>query len=102
MGVIVKKGGYGYNIRFTVTDAAGTAVDITDYTLKMKIWPEYAPAALWTLTGTIHHGPSGLVDFAVTTSDFDIAGVYLGEVEMTKAGVVENGDTFQVIVKESP
>ncbi len=103
--VIVKKGGYGYNLRFTIMDSdTGLPKNITTYTgFAFQVWDEYTPGTVkWSLVGTIVDGPSGWADFAVTASDFTETGVYLGEIELTKAGVVEPGDTFQVVVEESP
>ena len=101
--VIVKKNGYGYNLAFNITDDNDNPKDILGYTLVLQVWDEYAPGTVkWTLTGAIIDAEGGLADFAVVAGDFNEAGVFLGQIELTKAGVVEPGDTYQLIVKDGP
>ena len=103
--IVVKRGGYGYNLRFTVTvkDDAGAIINLTGYTVRFHVWDQYTPGVvLWTLVGTIVVAANGTVDMAVTAADFITVGVYLGELELTKAGKVEPGESFVVVVKENP
>uniref|UniRef100_A0A6M3JGH9 Uncharacterized protein n=1 Tax=viral metagenome TaxID=1070528 RepID=A0A6M3JGH9_9ZZZZ len=101
--IIVKKGAYGEDLALTVTDDDDVAIDLSGYTLTLKVWEDYDPdTVLWTLTGTATDEASGEASFAITATDLDEAGVYYGEVNMVETGVsLRKSKTFKIIVKES-
>lgn len=95
----IKKGHYGYALRFAVYDK-GRAIDLSTYTtLSLKVWKEGQSSAKWTLSGT--HVKENIVDFNVTESHFDEAGDFLAEIEWTKTGVKDGSETFGITVEES-
>lgn len=96
--VRVKRGHYGFDLRVTVYDG-GELFDLSSYTVVLKVWEPETQTLKWTLTGTVID--TGIVDCAVTSSDFDEAGSYFAELEWTAAGVVDGSETFHIIVEPS-
>jgi hypothetical protein len=98
----VKANDKGYRINFTVENADATPKDLTDYTIKFKVWSVGEPGALLTngacvidvaLTGTCH--------YTILATDFTSPGRYMAELEMTRTGQIESTEEFAVIVEES-
>lgn len=92
----------GYYLNFTVQDSTGTAYNLTDYTIKLKVWTTGRPATLF-LTGTcsIVVAASGTCRYLVATTDFPNKDVYSAELELTKTGIVESANKFSLEVTES-
>ena len=102
MKLSVKKGDYGYYLYFHIRDAKGSPIDLVGYTLNLKAWVLGAPGDIkWTITGSIINALKGVSRFEVANTHFTTAGKYVGEIELTKAGVVESTETFDLEVMES-
>jgi len=87
MTAITRKRGDTYAETITVTDTAGTAINITGYTFKLTVDPEKAPATaannLFSITGTILSAVAGTVEFALSALQADQApGTYYFDIEM--------------------
>ncbi len=87
MTAITRKRGDTYAETITVTDTAGTAINITGYTFKLTVDPEKAPATaannLFSITGTILSPTAGTVEFAPSALQADQApGTYYFDIEM--------------------
>ncbi len=100
----IKQGDGGYYLLFTVTDSAGTAYNLTGYTIALKVWPCGSPSSTAILTGScaIVVAASGTCRYALTTTDLVTKGEYDAELELTQSGVKESTETFQIIVSDSP
>ncbi len=98
----VPKSDYGYELNFTVQTSSGSAYDLTDYTIKLKVWAPGIPSTL-ILNGScsIIVAASGTCKYNVASGDFATIGKYLAELEMTKAGIVESTGIFNLEVMES-
>ena len=87
---IERKRGDTYPVELTVTDSAGTAIDITSYTFLLTVDPEKAPTAdtnnLFQLTGVITDATGGVVTFTPTASNTDAVGTYYYDIQMTDSG----------------
>ncbi len=100
----VPQNSHGYILTFTVTNSAGTAYDLTGYTVKFKVWKINNPLTRLvdgTCTFTEAQGNLGICKYTVANGDFDIAGKFLGELELTYTNVEESTENFNVVVKES-
>ena len=100
--ITIPKGDKGFNIAFTVKDSDGNAYVLTDYTITLKVWVQGAPATL-LLSGAcvIDDANLGTCHYVVAAGAFDTVGRYHAEVELTKTGVVESTQTFEIIVEVS-
>jgi len=92
----------GYYLNFTVQDSTGTAYNLTDYTITLKVWSTNQPGTLLTSGAcSIVVAASGTCRYLVTATDFTIKGTYSAELELTKSGVIESTVSFTIEVKES-
>jgi len=98
----IPKGDFGFNITFTVQNANGGIFVLTDYTIKFNVWTAGSPGSL-LLAGTvvIDVAASGTCHYPVVTTNFDTAGNFKWELEMTKTGVNESTVSGDLIVYES-
>lgn len=92
----------GYYLTFTINDSAGAAYNLTDYTIKLKVWYANNADSL-TLDGTcsIVNAILGTCRYLVTATDFININEYSAELELQKSGVIESTDSFTIEVKES-
>jgi len=98
----VIKGKYGYNINLTIQNADASVFVLTGYTITFKQWVEHSPGNL-LLSGacTIDVAASGTCHYAVVAGNFGRAGIFKGIIELTKSGIEDATDTFDIEVKES-
>lgn len=98
----IPKSDKGFYLNFTITDDDGSAFDLTDYTVTLKVWTQSKPAALIVdAAGSIVSATDGTCRYLVTASDFTIAGEYYFEVELTKTGVIISTKRYTLEVTES-
>ena len=96
----VKKGNYGFTEEFTIKDAKDKVVNLTGYTVTLKVWKEGESVAKFVDTCDLNANPAtGKCTYLIKESDFDTAGVYLGELELTKVGEKIDVDTFTILVE---
>lgn len=96
------QGDYGHYLFLTFTDNDGVAVDITDYTMIMKLWRPATPGTLVLEEECeIISGPAGTLKYLVQEGDFDDALTYAGEIEKTGESVCESSMPIRLIVTES-
>lgn len=98
----IPKGDCGYYINFTVKDSAGTAYNITGYTVKFKVWKVSSPGTL-KVNGTCAAvvPASGTCRYLIVATDFTQVGQYVWELELTSVGVVESTTTYTLEVVDS-
>ena len=73
----------GYTLNFTLTDSAGSAIDITLATLVFKVQTPGMNTLKFTGSMTIVDGPSGTCQYVAQSTDFDTAGQLYGEIVAT-------------------
>lgn len=84
-----------YPEQYIVQDADGAAIDITTgYSFTLAVDPSEKPATsannLFTSIGTIIDGPTGRVDFPISTANADqTPGNYFYEAQMTDLGGID-------------
>lgn len=79
-------------VRFTITDAAGLALDITGAAFRWGYATAIGTTPVIEKTGpdfTIVDGPAGSLDLTLMAADLVLAGTYAHELEMTLTGKVE-------------
>lgn len=90
MDLTVMKGTYGYNLSITVQDSAGSAYNLTDYTVTFRMWAESKPGELLVNAAcAIVVAADGTCTYTVVNGDFKRAGVFKGSILLTKTGVRE-------------
>lgn len=100
--VVTPKGDYGHNLNFTCQDNSGTAINLSGYTVTLKLWRPATPGTLvLDKECTIDVAASGTCHYTVQNEDFDTAETYAGELELTATGKVESLIPVRVIVTES-
>ena len=100
--IIIPKGDYGWDIPFTITNADGTPKVLTDYTIKLKVWAAEDSGSLLIDTACdIDDANAGTCHYTILITNFTTAGDFLGELELTKTGIVESTEIFKIIVKDS-
>jgi len=94
----------GFYLLFTIKDSAGNAYNLTDYTIKLKVWQANKASTL-IVEGTcsiVIPATNGICKYLVTANDFKtIDENYSAELELTKSGVIESTEKFTIEVKES-
>lgn len=98
----VPQGDYGYNLSFTIKDNNGAPYPLTSYTITMNVWFAGSPNnSILTGVCVIDVAANGTCHYPVQSGDFNAAGDYLIELELTKAGVVESTRNYTLKVEES-
>ena len=100
--ISLPKGTYGIDFDFTVYNNDGTAHSLTDLTITLKVWKSGLPGTLLVDAGcTIDVAASGTCHYTIQDGDFDDVGLYLYELELTKASYRDNTDPASLTVTES-
>ena len=93
-------GDYGQTIPFIVQDSTATALNISTYTVTLNVWLPATPSTLAVTGACTQDVPaSGTCHYDVLTGDFDTAGVYLGQLVLTKEGEELSTEQFAIIVQ---
>lgn len=108
--ITIPKDDYGFKLPFTIQDSDGTVVDLSTYTMTLKVWKPGVPDTL-IVTGTCStedaaSASAGKCYYSVTTdasatADFHTVGRYHAEIELTKTGVIESTEIFGITIVES-
>ena len=94
-----KKDMYGLQQPFTIKTPDGDLFDLTGYTVTLYVWS--GTTALFDSVGVLAGDPTtGICYFTTGAGDFDTAGRYRFEIEITKAGVVVKTKDYIVEVTE--
>lgn len=98
----IPKGDRGFDLPFIVQDSDGNAYNLTDYTIKLKVWVRGTPGTL-KVNGScsITDAATGKCKYAIQATDFTTVTKYMAELELTKPGIVESTETFEILVTES-
>jgi hypothetical protein len=81
----VVKSDKGYDLNFTLQKSDGTALDLTGATLLLKVQKYDASAVKFSGSMAITNPPGtdGKCKYTVQATDFDVAGKYNGEIEVS-------------------
>ena len=92
----------GFNLAFTIKSADGNVYNLTNYTIKLKVWRAEQPGLL-LLDGScdIDSAVDGTCHYTITATDFTSVGTFKAELELTKAGVIESTGSFDIEIMES-
>ena len=98
----IPRGDYGYNINFTVQSSGGVAYNLTGYTIKFKVWKDTKSGILFVNGScTITVAADGTCYYTVVSGDFNEVGIFKMELELTKSGIVESTQTYELEVARS-
>lgn len=87
MAIKIPKNDYGFDLNFTITDADGTAVDLTSTTVSFRVAKEGYKAII-DATCSIVDATAGTCKYTAQTGDFDVVDTYGYEVEVAGASQV--------------
>ena len=98
----IPQGDKGFNLAFTVKNSAGTAYNLDGYTVTLNVWKAGIPGTLILAEAcTIDVAASGTCHYVVQSGDFDIRGKYKMELELTKTGITESTENYDLTIEES-
>jgi hypothetical protein len=101
--LIIPQGDKGYDINFTVQDSDGTAYDLTDYTVTLKVWkPGVSGTLIVNAACTVDDASAGTCHYTVVAGTFTSRAKYKLELELTKSGVRESTENYDLQIEESP
>lgn len=102
MDIVVSKGDYGKPINFTCKQSDGSIYDLTGYTVTLKVWAVGSSASpIVEAECTVDDADAGTCHYTVQDGDFDTAGDYLAELELTATGVVDSLMPYSLRVEDS-
>jgi hypothetical protein len=92
----------GFNLSFAVKDSDGDAYDLTNYSINLKVWK---PGVYGTLVVNgvcnVTNASLGTCTYTVTNTDFTSIADYKMELELTKTGIKESTENYDLKVEES-
>jgi hypothetical protein len=100
----IPSGDKGYDLNFTVKDAEDEIKDLTDYTVTLKVWKPGKTSAddlIVSDTCDIDVAASGTCHYTIQSGDFDSRAKYKMELELSKTGVVESTENYDLKIEES-
>jgi hypothetical protein len=93
---------YGFDFTFTIYESDGaTPKVLTDYTLTFKMWKRGSRVVKVSSACAITDAANGVCTYTVAINDLDTIGEFEAEVELTKAGIIEDTDPFYITVEPS-
>lgn len=87
-----------YDINFTLQDANGAAFDLTSGTLLLKVQKEDVSTVKFSGSMTIVSAAAGTCKYTVQATDFDEAGNYHAEIEVTIGTKVVTFTNIRIMV----
>jgi hypothetical protein len=98
----IPQGDFGFYLNFTIKKADGTVYNLTGYTITFNVWRKGDKTSKY-VTGacTIVQADGGTCRYLVVANDFATAGKYRSELQLTKSGVQESTEAFDIVVSES-
>ena len=93
---------YGFVLKFTCTQADGSAFDLTGYTIYFVMWSPGKPYV--KLVDGLCTDPlptTGVCYYITQLGDFPSIGNFNGEIQITKTGAMETFGTLPVKIVES-
>lgn len=91
----------GFDIEFEINDADGVDVNLTDSTIKFKMWKPGVATCKINGSCTITDASKGECKYTVLTDDLNTAGNYDAELEITyTSGKIITASGISVKIKE--
>lgn len=101
--IVVPKHDYGYELEFHVLDDDDEAYDLTGYAITFNVWrPGAHKHPILEGTCSTVSALDGTCRYVVVEGDFDVAGDYLCELELTTTGIKESTRNYRMLVEDSP
>lgn len=97
--ITVTKGDKGFNLDFTIQDSSGAPYNIGAYTVTLKAYEKNNRTLFINGACTETIAADGTCYYPVGESDFAAAGKFTAKIELTKTGVIESTETFEILVK---
>jgi len=92
----------GFNLSFIVYDSDNKVYDLDGYTVTMKVWKPGVPGTLVVNEAcNVTNASLGTCTYTVNAADFASIADYKMELELTKSGVIESTDNYDISVEES-
>ena len=93
---------YGANLAWILTDSAGTADDLTGYTVQFVVWERGSPDSP-VLEGScsIVSAVAGTITYTMASGDFDTAKSYRAKFVKIKTGVRLSYGVMDLVIEES-
>lgn len=98
--VRIPAGTFGVVLNFTVYENDGGEHDLTGETITLKVW-KAGQTPIVSGNCPILVAGDGTCKYTIVENDFDDAGKYLWELELTKVGYQDNTEPAEFIVTES-
>lgn len=91
----------GFDIEFEVDDADGTDVNLTDSTVKLKMWKPSETTCKINGTCTLTTPLEGKCKYTIVSDDLDTSGDYDAELEITyTSGKIITASGMTINIKE--
>ena len=91
----------GYKLNFTVKDADGEVVNLTDKTISFQVAEKVTFTEKFAGACVIVSGVAGTCYYKVVEGNFDTVNNYYGSLQMTKDGDIQTTRRFEIeVVKE--
>jgi hypothetical protein len=99
----IPRGDKGYTLTFTVNDSAGSAFNLTGYTVTLKVWRSgRSDRVLVNSACTITDAANGTCTYTLAAGDVPVAEQLDFVLVLTKSGVEEKTETYTLDVTEAP
>lgn len=99
------QGDLGYDLNFTLTDAAGVVINLTGASIAFKAQLLSDPSVNFSGAGSIVSALAGTCKYTVQSTDFPVAGTYNAQVVATYSSSGEvitfPGDGYITIIVEA-
>jgi len=94
-----KLNNFGFNILFKITEAdTQEPKDLTGYDAKFLMWVPGSSEVYLDGECRIHDADKGECIYLVKDGDFDRLGIYYAEIQLSRTGVLEDTETFEVTI----
>ena len=91
----------GYKLNFTVKDADGEVVNLTDKTISFQVAEKVTFTEKFAAACEIVDAALGTCSYTVAATDFDTVNNYYGSLQMTKDSDIQTARRFEIeVVKE--
>jgi hypothetical protein len=92
----------GYNLNFTITEDDGTVVDLTAYTVTLKVWRAGYPLTLIINKAcTVDVAASGTCHYTIEADVLADMDELKFDLVLTKTGVIMSSKKYDLTVEES-
>jgi len=100
----IPRGDKGFDLVFSVKNAAGSIYDLTTYdAVTLKVWkPGVSGTLIVNAACNVSNASLGTCIHTVGADNFDTLAKYKMELQLTKDGVIESTENYDLKIEESP